>query len=111
MIGMKIKIAFAFAIIACSLTTLSALAGHARAETILYRVSVSLILFGLAGYFITNVIQQRIEQKFAALEQQEQKDDLSQPSLHDEISSDEQEDIPFDPLIPKNLEHISSVKQ
>lgn len=105
----KIKIAFTFAMLACILTAASAISEQARIVTILYRMTVSMLLFGLIGYFVINLIQPHIERKLMALTEPGQQIDISQNPRTDELASGEQ-GTHFSPLAADNLEHITEMK-
>lgn len=107
----KIKIAFtlAMAMLACILTAASAISEQARTVTILYRMGVSMFLFGLLGYFFTNYFQKVVERKLNVLTATQQKNDLSQNPLTDELAPVGQSNK-FSPLAAENLEHITETK-
>ena len=105
----KLKIAFAFAMLACILTATSAILGEARIVTILYRMGVSMLIFGSIGYFSTNFIQQQVAHKLRVATEQRQKNDISQNQPNDELASVGQKNN-FSPLTAENLEHITEMK-
>ena len=100
----KIKIAFYFAMLACIFTAFSAISEQARIMTILYRVSVSILIFGLLGYFATNYIQQQVERKLSILTKE------SLPDYPTDENSPVGQNIKFSPLTAENLEHITEMK-
>ncbi len=105
----KIKLSFTFAMLACILTAACALAEQARIVTILYRMAVSMLLFGLLGYFSADFIQQQIERKLRVITEEEQKIDISHNPQTDKLAPVGQ-DTNFSPLTAENLEHITEMK-
>jgi hypothetical protein len=106
----KLKIAFTFAIISCILTIFSALTEHVRISTLFYRMIVSMLLFGVVGYFVSGFIQKYISRLLIKLQQNEDSNDVLQNPLPDNNSSDGK-DTEFRPLTVQKLEHISETKQ
>lgn len=106
----KLMIAVAFAMIACILTALSAITGQARTVTILYRMGVSMLLFGLVGYVATWFLQTKIKQKLLELQKDQQKVDISPSNNSIDESTSQGNSEQFNPLQTEKLEHITEVK-
>lgn len=105
----KIKIAFTFAMLACILTAVCALSEQARIVTILYRMAVSMLLFGFLGYFSAAFIQRQVERKLRVTTEKGQKIDISQNPQTDKLAPVGQ-NTNFSPLTAENLEHITEMK-
>jgi len=105
----KLKIALVFAIITCIFTAVSAISEQARIMTIFYRVIISMLVFGLVGYFAAIYIQQKIELKLNLLTKKAPTTEPSPLPPGDESSSVEP-NIKFSPLTAENLEHITEAK-
>jgi lysylphosphatidylglycerol synthetase-like protein (DUF2156 family) len=105
----KLKIAFTFAMLACILTAVCALAEQARIVTILYRMAVSMLLFGFLGYFSIDFIQQQVERKLRGRTEPGQKINISQNPQTDKLGPVGQK-TSFSPLTAENLERITEMK-
>jgi hypothetical protein len=105
----KIQIAFAFAMLSCILTAVSAILEEARIVTILYRMGVSMLIFGSLGYFSITFIQQQVEHQLQIATKNGQKTDVSQNPPTDELMPGGN-NTNFSPLTAENLEHITEMK-
>ncbi|WP_378951880.1 hypothetical protein [Pelosinus sp. sgz500959] len=104
---LKLRIALCLALVVGTLTLTNGILYGARLTTIIYRVLISLIVFGIAGYFLGFVGEKFFKELLLKYTPQEQHIDV--------VSQQEQiEDLPsenaFSPFTSENFEQISRPK-
>jgi thiamine transporter ThiT len=104
---LKLRIAFCLALVVGILTLANGIVYGARAITILYRVVISVVVFGFAGYFLGFVIENFLKQLLIRNTAQGQHIDVvSEQQTTDELPTESA----FKPFVSENFEQISRPK-
>lgn len=109
---LKLRIALCLALVVGTLTLTNGLLHDARMATIIYRVVISVVLFGVIGYvlavvgerFYKSVMEKNIAQGQPA-------DIVSEQSSDDDKNSESEAESEFSPFASDNFEQIARPKE
>lgn len=103
----KLRVALCLALLVGTLTFANGILYGARLTTIVYRVLISLLIFGTAGYFLGGVGEKFLKELLLKYTEQEpHKDIVSQEEHIEELPPENA----FSPFTSENFEQISRPK-
>lgn len=104
---LKLRIALCLALVVGTLTLTNGIVYGARFMTIIYRVLISIIIFGIAGYFLGVVAEKFLKELLEKTTDQGQHINVvSQQEVTEELVPENT----FSPFAPENFEQISRPK-
>lgn len=108
---MKLRLALGLALIVAILTASVGLVQGIRPLTVLYRTFISLIVFAVGGYFLGGLVESVAARWLASVKPKGQKVDIiSEDGFvgSDELLNPSHAAAPFSPLIPDDLDRITT---
>jgi len=105
---LKLRTALCLALIVGTLTLLNGVLQGARIETIIYRIIVSIAIFGFIGYGIGLIVERFFENiALKKLEEKSQRDELKENEPSDDVT----ENSEFAPFTSTSFEQITRPKE
>jgi len=105
---LKLRAALCLALIVGTLTLLNGVLQGARLETIIYRIIVSVAIFGFIGYGIGLIVERFLKNiALKKLEEESQKDRLQENESSDDITDNSE----FAPFTSTSFEQITRPKE
>lgn len=105
---LKLRIALYLALVVGTLTLANGILYDARAVTIIYRVVISVVIFGLAGYCLGVGIEVFLKRLLLKdIEKRQHNDTIHEQQVSDELSTESE----FSPFTSGNFEQISRPKE
>ncbi len=105
---MKLRVTLCVALIVGTLTLIIGLLRDARLVTILYRTGISVIIFGICGYMISNLVENYLIRFLSQSKPKGQKVDIV--SEQEEVGVVHSEPI-FSPFTSDSLERVSRLQE
>ncbi|AJQ27343.1 hypothetical protein [Pelosinus fermentans] len=104
---LKLRTALCLALIVGTLTLLNGVLQGARIETIIYRIIVSIAIFGFIGYGIGLIVERFLKIALKKLEEKSQRDELKENEPSDDVT----ENSEFAPFTSTSFEQITRPKE
>ena len=105
---LRLRIALCLALVVGTLTLTNGILYGARAITIIYRVAISVVVFGFAGYFVGVVLEKFFKKILVKKVAQDQHIDLA---LDQQNSDQLPNESGFSPFTSDNFQQISRPKE
>lgn len=100
---LKLRIALCLALVVGALTLLNGMLQGARLETIIYRIIISIAIFGFIGYGMGMLVEGFIRTKLS--------EKLSKNSMQEEVSDKGSENSGFTPFTSNSFEQVTRPKE
>lgn len=104
---LKLRIALSLALVVGALTLINGIVYDARFMTIIYRVLISIIIFGIAGYFLGTIVEKFLKILVTkSTDKGQHINVVSQEDVSDELVPENT----FSPFSPEQFEQIERPK-
>lgn len=100
---LKLRIALCLALVVGTLTLLNGMLQGARLETVIYRMIISIAIFGFIGYGIGMIVESFLHKKLI--------EKFQKNSLQEEVLDKDMEESEFTPFTSNSFEQITRPKE